>query len=222
MKTMHRHIFSSLGSLSITAFLFLFLLFLGTIFYKPLDEPSRRGAVKLSSYQKTPMQEQDAPTEEKTPEIAELEQVAEVNMLMETPQMNVSMPSMTFDFAPEVAGTVSVAGVPSMAAPSAPKQAAGGALSLGDVDELPRPIFAPQPKYPDHVKKREKVTIRVRVLLGTNGKVLQVSPVRVSSEHALFFEEVKTNMLRWEFTPCKKGGKPVQCVAEQPFNFTPR
>ncbi len=221
MEKYKRHIVSSLGSLGITAALFLLLLVVGSILYAPLEEPSRRGSVKLSQYTKPTTQEQTVESED-VQEVAELEDMAKVDMTLETPTVQPAMPTMKFDFAPEVAGTVAVAGVPSVSTASAPKMASGGAFSLGDVDELPRPIYAPPPEYPSQVKKKMKVTVRVRIVLGTNGKVVNISPVGMKPEYQPFLKEIHERISLWEFTPCKKAGKAVQCVAEQPFVFTPR
>ncbi len=221
MQHYQRHGLSFMGALGITAFLFLLLLIIDSIRYHPLEEPSRRGSVKLSQHTKSPTQEQNVEAED-MPEVAELEHVAQVDMALETPSVQPTLPSMKFDFAPEVVGTVPVAGVPSVSSSSAPPAMTGGALSLGDVDELPRPIYAPPPGYPSRAKKREKVTVRVRILLGTNGKVVRISPVNMPAEHQVFLQEIQNSVSRWEFTPCKKAGKAVQCIAEQPFVFNPR
>lgn len=212
---------SYIGAFGITACLLLLLLFVDSVFYSPPEEPSRRGAIKLSSYERAPTQE-DSTSVEEVPEVPTLEKMAEVDMTLETPTMEMVAPSMIFDFAPEVAGTIAIAGVPSLSAAAAPAAMSGGAFSLGDVDELPRPIYAPTPAYPSHIKNRTKETLRVRVLLGTDGKVMRVTPVNVKKSQVAFFEEVQATVMRWEFTPCKKGGKAVLCVAEQPFVFSPK
>ncbi len=222
MKIQRQHLHSLGFSFMVTAFLFMLLILVDGILFSPIQEPSRRGSIKLSAYKHKPAQQEESSAED-VPEVAELEKMAKVDMPMETPTMQMAMPTMSFNFTPEVAGTVSVAGVPSVsAAAPAPSQASGGALSLGDVDELPRPIYAPPPQYPSTVKKRTKVTVRVRVLLGTNGKVISVNPVNANAEHAVFLDEIRNSVLRWEFTPCKKAGQAVQCVAEQPFVFNPQ
>ncbi len=238
MHVDRKRIASFAGALGVTAFLFLFLIFLDSIFYKPLEEPARKGSIKLSQLKDAPPQEKQDQSEEKLPEVAELKPMEPVETPMEAPPVEISMPSVPMDFTPHITGTIPLAGMPSMAAPTqkqaapsppkvaaqAPKAAApsGGALTLGEVDELPRPIYAPPPPYPSSVKRRQNVTVRVRVLLGENGRVMRVTPVGVRAEHRPFLEEVRKSVMRWQFSPCKKAGKAVQCVAEQPFVFTPR
>ncbi len=221
MTIYKRNAISLFGAFGITAMLFLLLVLVDSILYSPLEEPARRGSIKLSQHTKAPTQEESKESEE-VPEVAELENLEKIEINLETPSVQPAMPNMNFDFAPQIAGTVSISAIPVVGAVNSPQATLGGAFSLGDVDELPRPIYAPPPAYPSKVTGRTKTTVRVRMLLGVNGEVRQISPINMTEEQKPFVDEILKSVSTWEFTPCKKGGQAVQCIAEQPFVFTPR
>lgn len=81
-------------------------------------------------------------------------------------------------------------------------------LVLAELDG--RYLSAFQPAYPASEQRREiEGSVRVRVLIGTDGRVKAVE--LVSSDSPGFFEETKRRALsRWRFTPATRGGVPEE------------
>ncbi len=211
------------SALVVTFLLFSLLFFVNSVFHTTLDTTDRYGSVRLSQMNDAPTEEKEELfTTDKTIEVPEMEEISEVNLEVETPLLQVAMPSMRFEFAPELAGSVPVGSVPSLADAGAAPMPSGGALTLGEVDELPRPIYAPAPMYPSNVTKKEEKTVIVRIVINADGSVSRATPLQKTAATEPFLDEALQSVLRWTFTPCKKEGRAVQCVAEQPFLFTPR
>lgn len=192
--------------------------------FAPIEEATLRGAVKLSSFTETPKETKEEYTTTDAVEVPTPEVVMEMDIPMEAPPMDVSLESVELDFAPEIAGTAPVGGVPQVAAMPAQPQAApsGGALSLGQVDEMPRALYAPPPPYPVDAPKKRKVTVKIRILISSDGKVVKATPINPTPEQEKFFRSAIDTVLLWEFTPCMKNGNAVQCFADQPFVFSKR
>lgn len=131
------------------------------------------------------------------------------------------MAGMETDFSAELAGTVPMSGLPSLAPAGGPAAPSGGAMTLGEVDELPHPLYAPAPLYPAKQKRRGKEQkVFVRIVLHEDGTVKSARPLNRTDQTAPFHDAAVEAVLQWRFYPCKKGGKAVQCVADQPFSFS--
>lgn len=81
-------------------------------------------------------------------------------------------------------------------------------LVLAELDG--RHLGAFQPDYPASEQRREiEGSVRVRVLIGTDGRVKAVE--LVSSDSPGFFEETRRRALsRWRFKPATRGGVPEE------------
>ncbi|MFV0421032.1 energy transducer TonB [Oleidesulfovibrio sp.] len=220
MKKAGTVVLAAFGGIGVTVFLLLFLL-AGTSPRRAVEKPVLHGAVKLSSFRDAPVQEEQTFATQDVQQVQPLEHVAQLEMSMDSPALEMDMPSMEMDFAPEVAGTAPVSGVPSMAAAGGLSSPSGGALTLGEVDEQPRPLYTPAPLYPIKAKRLgTECTVTLRILLREDGTVGKATPVDPQSGKEAFYEAAKETVMQWRFVPCKVDGKAVQCIADQPFSFS--
>lgn len=220
MRALRTYIPAVSGALGITALLLLFLL-AGTSSSSVPDKVMVHGAVRLSSYKEAPVQETETFATQEVMQVQPLEQLAQTEMSLESPQLEMNMPSMEMDFAPELSGTVPVGGVPSLAMAGGLAAPSGGALTLGEVDEQPRALYAPAPLYPSKAKRNgEEQVVNIRILLRKDGTVGKATPLNLNASNELFHEAAIETVLRWRFVPCKKDGEAVQCIADQPFSFS--
>jgi protein TonB len=214
--------FGLAGGLSMTMVLCLFLL-AGTMTINAPETKITYGAVRLSSFTQESIQEE---TLHSTREVPQVKSLKKISMTMETalnePLLDMELPSVDLEVTPEMAGTLPMSGQLSLARPAAVSAPSGGALTLGQVDEMPRPLYAPQPMYPAAEKARgvEQKEIKIRIRLHTDGTVAEAVPVDMSAKDKAFFDAALKAVSKWRFSPCRKGGKAVQCVADQPFSFT--
>ncbi|ABB37257.1 TonB family protein [Oleidesulfovibrio alaskensis G20] len=208
------------GGVGVTLLLLLFLL-AGTAPRVVTDEPVVHGAVRLSSFTEAPVRETETYATRDVQQVQPLEKMSEMDVSLDSPQLEMDMPSMEMDFAPELAGTVPLSGVPSVASAGGLSAPSGGAFTLGEVDEQPRPLYAPAPLYPMQEKRLgRECTVVVRILLAEDGTVKQATPVYAEDDTRTFHEAAVETVLRWRFVPCRKDGRAVQCIAEQPFTFS--
>jgi TonB family protein len=204
----------------ITALLALVLM-LGTSSRGEPEKVLNHGAVRISPWTDKPASEDDVYATQDTPRIQQLENLNMSDMAIEMPQFDAHMAGMEMDFATELAGTVPMGGLPSPAPAGGLAGPSGGALSLGEVDELPHPLYAPPPLYPaDQKRLGNERKVHVRIVLNEDGTVKSARPLNRTEQTAPFHEAAVEAVLQWRFFPCKKGGKAVRCVADQPFSFT--
>ena len=156
-----------------------------------------------------------------TADITTIDKIEKVESVLSTPEIpthKTTMENLEIDFTTEVVGTVDLGGVPALAVGTG---FGGGAYTLGDVDDLPYPIYAPTPIYPSAMRRvGRELKVVVRILLDANGNVTAVEPINKNAETALFHQSAATTIKKWRFYPCQKGGKAVSCVADQPITFT--
>lgn len=191
-------------------------------------QPTRvlnQGSVRLSPLPSKTVAESEMYTTQNTPSMQPMEKINLADMAVEMPQFESSLSPMEMDFAPQIAGTAAVGGLPSLAAATAPAGGiaapGGGALTLGEVDELPYPLYAPSPLYPaDQKRLGNEQKVYVRIVLREDGTVKSARPLRRTARTAAFHDAAVEAVRQWRFFPCKKGGKAVQCVADQPFSFS--
>lgn len=186
------------------------------------DQPLERGygAVRLSSLppQQEPIEEGYSTHE--APALEPLEALESIRVELDIPALETSAISVDIDFTLPLAGTVPLSGLPAAEPAGSLTAPSGGALSLGEVDELPRPIYAPAPRYPSGEKRRGiEMKVLVRIVIGRDGRVLSAEPLNKSVKAEAFHAAAVRAVKRWTFSPCKKGGAPVSCVADQPFTF---
>lgn len=209
------------GSFLISSFLFLFLL-AGTMQQASEDQVFLKGAIRLSEFEDEPVREEEVYSTSDAPQVKSLDKInPTMDTSLDRPEMDLEMPSVDLDIATEMAGTIPMAGLESLAALSAMGAPSGGAFTLGEVDEMPRALYAPQPLFPSEKKAmgiEKEVTVRIR--LRPDGTVAEALPVRQTPETEAFHKAAVDAVLQWRFMPCRKGGRAVMCVADQPVSFS--
>lgn len=215
------------AALGATLLLFLFPLFMSGIQGKP-PLPAEYGAVCLSSVHSADRSsEKDSPKAEEQAEPEQIRDFAPPTPVMQfspqTPQASLDLPDMPFTINPKMVTGMNLpapASISGMAAPAA--MSAGGALSLGELDNTPARLFAPQPPYPHEAKRRNiETSILAELLVDPKGNVLSVRIVK-GKHRKLFEATVRKTLLRWRFKPGTQNGRPVQWRALVSVNFNQR
>lgn len=209
------------GSVLITSFLFLFLL-AGTMKQTGEETVFLQGAIRLSQFEDESIREEEVYSTSDVPKVESMEKIdPAMDTSLNQPALEMEMPSVALDIAAEMAGTIPMAGLNSLEALSAMGAPSGGALTLGEVDETPKALYTPQPLYPSEEKARgieKEVTVRIR--LRKDGTVAEAQPIRQTSETKPFHDAAIRAVLQWRFMPCRKGGRAVMCIADQPISFS--
>lgn len=150
-----------------------------------------------------PTVEKQLPTQPRTP--------TAVPVPTPTPAPLVDSSPVALDTAPSVDPT------PSIAAPSLPPASASAPVEGMQLQYL----RAPAPPYPrDGLRDRLQGSVLLRVLVGTDGKPLQVS-VEKSSGHRVLDQAARDQVLkRWAFKPALQNGTPVQAYGLVPIDFS--
>lgn len=221
MSTLSQKMYGVFGGLAVTAILLGFLL-AGSLSATVPAKAGRHGAVRLSNFKEAPVQKPETYTTADVPVVQPMEHISPASDLSATePMVEMDMPAMDMELAPEAVGAMPIAGLSELARPSAPSAPGGGALTLGEVDEQPRPLYAPQPLYPLDAKARgEQYVVAVHIILGKDGGVRRATPIGQTPESEPFHAAAVQAVKQWRFVPCKKDGKAVQCKADQPFTFS--
>lgn len=216
-----RHLLALAGGLLITAGFMLFLLAGTTPRPTPAQEPLL-GAVRITAAP------QESPAAEEQPAPMDMPRLQALPAPIPLPSPPVNVARADFQPAPPAASslpplTVSLpsAGLPQppLAGPAPPPDS--GALTLGEVDEAPRPLFAPAPHYPQRAGLMTRpVKVLVRVTIDADGNVINAQPLETGAESGAFTEAAVAAVLRWRFVPCRKNGQAVPCMADQPFTFS--
>ena len=204
--------------LVVTALLSLVLV-IGVSSTSQLDSVPEYGAINLSSL---PYESNEPDKTEFLPnEIASVpnvETIKKTDFLTQALPVDLSVASFDFNFAPEIVGTAILSGVPSPA--SMGGSVGGGAFTLSDVDELPHPIYAPNPIYPAAMKRLGKEQkVHVQIVIEKDGTVSDAEPLVQTDETILFHQSAIKTIMKWRFSPCKRDGDAVRCVADLPIAF---
>lgn len=81
-------------------------------------------------------------------------------------------------------------------------------------------LHAPPPKYTgDLVRMRAEGTVLLRVLVGVDGKPIEVSVLKSSGIRKLD-ELAQRSVMKWLFKPATRDGQPVQAIGNVPIDFT--
>jgi TonB family protein len=93
-----------------------------------------------------------------------------------------------------------------------------GTFEVGDLDQIPRPIFRPNPKYPSRMA-RLRMSGSVTILFHVNeqGKVDSASIEKASHED--FAREVRRQVDQWGFQPGLRNGTAVPYRMRQTIDF---
>ncbi|HVW20102.1 MAG TPA: TonB family protein [Opitutaceae bacterium] len=130
------------------------------------------------------------------------------------------------------AGRQAAAGAPAAAAPGA---AAGGGRAassrtggqavaadriyqLGELDQLPMPLYQPQPAYPYELKRQgSSGQAVIECVVGPDGTLSGVHAV--SSSDPAFADAATAAVRKWRFQPGRKEGQQVGAVLQVPIVF---
>ena len=95
------------------------------------------------------------------------------------------------------------------------KQVQIAALSVAKME--PRAVKWIAPEYPELARKeRIQGTVRVRVLVNEQGKVVRIGQIRGQN---IFRDAVRKAVRKWEFASARQGGLAVSAWVMQPFCF---
>lgn len=102
---------------------------------------------------------------------------------------------------------------------SGPMTGAAAAISLSELDQKPRAIYQPNPRYPQELQKRGiSGTVYVMFVVGENGRVQNIKVQK--STHKGFEKPVLDALKKWKFEPGRRKGKPVPFRMRIPITFT--
>lgn len=120
--------------------------------------------------------------------------------------------------APEPAKTPVTDPRPVPAPAAAPAASAAPGMVSADINGI-RLLSGQPPRYPvESRRKKEEGTVRLRVMLGTDGKVETIS-VASSSGFPRLDKAALDAVRRWRWTPTLRGGEPVKVLGELEFPF---
>lgn len=103
-----------------------------------------------------------------------------------------------------------------------PRGSVGGGLknifNLADLDQRPQARVRTMPSYPPDMRRSGlKGQVVVGFIVDTRGEVLD--PYIVRSSHPGFEQAAIDTVLKWKFTPGRKGGAAVNTKVQQPIEF---
>jgi protein TonB len=82
-----------------------------------------------------------------------------------------------------------------------------------------KPVFAPQPTYPESAKRMgAEGDVVVNVEIDAAG---HVTATRAQSGHPLLIESAVSAARLWKFEPATRNGKPIASLKTLRFRFTP-
>jgi protein TonB len=91
-------------------------------------------------------------------------------------------------------------------------------FSMAELDQKPRAIYQPSPRYPSELRGREiQGTVHVIFMVSRRGRV--VNPIVQKATHAAFRKPALQALKRWRFEPGKRNGKPVRFKMRVPITF---
>lgn len=134
--------------------------------------------------------------------------------MMLPPELLVSPPTV-----PAVSVRIEVAAPMPAAAPPAPPAPPG---LVQATDLATRMVSGPPPRYPTQSRsQREQGTVVLAVVLGTDGRVAQIS-VAQSSGFSRLDDAALRAVRRWRWSPALRGGQPVMVRGEVEIPFVLR
>ena len=190
------------------------LLTLAPAFLKQDVEPSSitrfSSPVSLSKLPPKQDEQEPPPPEPERPEPEPIMEEPVALMEFQTPNVSPIQPELL---------DISISSNLSQAIPvSLPKGA--GALSLGDVDEPPVPIYTPPPMYPEKARRRRlQAKLLLQMVIKKDGTVANVKVK--SGEHGEVFSRVALRTVtKWKFQPARLKGKAVNVLVTLPLEFS--
>lgn len=102
-----------------------------------------------------------------------------------------------------------------------PAEPIGPSLSTTPVETSLSPIASPAPTYPRNALRDEITgTVELELLVGVDGRVLDVRVMRSSGNHELDFAARDQVLHNWRFQPAVRDGVAVQALGRVPIVFT--
>jgi protein TonB len=158
---------------------------------------------------------------EDVPDLAEMPDVSDM-----VPPMQVDLPSATNSPfvqqiqppSPDVSRPVGVITIP-MSRPGGTGSGLGNIFELANLDQAPVPRSQPKPTYPfDLIRAGIEGKVTVGFIVDASGNVRD--PYIVSSTNREFEKTVLDIVIKWKFSPGKKGGVAVNTHVEASIPFT--
>lgn len=95
-----------------------------------------------------------------------------------------------------------------------------GIYELNELDSMPKKLYSPAPPYPLSLKE-QKISGKVLVKFYIDKTGAVQLPQIVEAENGDLAWLAMTAVLRWQFSPPMREGKPVEAVATLPVTFAP-
>ena len=93
-------------------------------------------------------------------------------------------------------------------------------FSMADLDQKPRVLYQPAPRYNADVRKRAPGTVYIIFIVDERGRV--ENPIVQSSTDPVFEQPALSALSKWKFEPGKRNGKPVKFRMRVPITFPKR
>lgn len=90
-------------------------------------------------------------------------------------------------------------------------------FSLADLDQKPRPVYQPGPRWTPELKKRAPGKVYVIFIVNQDGRV--VSPQVQNSTDEIFEKAALNAVKQWKFEPGKRNGQSVRFRMRVPIVF---
>ena len=89
------------------------------------------------------------------------------------------------------------------------------------VDQRPRTLSTPDPKYPQAARRAEREgLVQLEFTVGVDGRATDFKVIKEEPKGFGFGEAAIDAVKRWRFTPAKKGGESVPTRVKIPIRFT--
>lgn len=129
-------------------------------------------------------------------------------------QQTIEPPPVVIDDTPQIGDVLGSNDVASVTPPQTdvgPKVLAGASLQA---------LNSPPPAYPPQAV-RENLTgvVELEILVGVDGKPIEVSIVRSSGHRLLDQAAIRVVKSRWTFQPAMSNGQPIQALGRVPIEF---
>ena len=92
-------------------------------------------------------------------------------------------------------------------------------FSMAELDQKPRAIFRPNPRYPQGLQQQGiEGTVHVVFMVSKNGRVEKAKVQK--STHPAFAQEALQAVEKWKFEPGRRKGQPVPFRMRVPITFS--
>ena len=90
-----------------------------------------------------------------------------------------------------------------------------------EVDQRPRTLSAPDPKYPAAARRAEREgLVDLQFIVGVDGRASDITVIKEEPKGFGFGDAAAEAVKRWRFVPAKKGGASVPMRVKIPIRFT--